>query len=249
MDRLDSTENRSDSAKHFAASTPARVGIARAGSRPATKDWLLFRHDHAQARDAVHAEMSEQFLNHFAAAQKLPVIQSTAESRADYILFPPKGKKAGDDVIAELVRVCPRGHTRNTVQIVVSDGLSARAVEVNAPDVVAMLERGFKLEGISSGLPVVVKFGRVAIGDQIAHALGANVVINLIGERPGLSSATSMSAYITYNPGPHTISSDRTVVSNIHDGGTPAVEAGAYIVKLVKTILKAKASGVKLQQM
>jgi ethanolamine ammonia-lyase small subunit len=79
--------------------------------------------------------------------------------------------------------------------------------------------------------------------------LGAKLAINLIGERPGLSSAQALSAYLTYNPGPQTISSDRTVVSNIHRGGTPATEAGAYIVHLAKRILANQASGVRLQQL
>src|SRR5262249_21315208 len=159
-----------------------------------------------------------------------------AENRQDFILFPPKGKRAAEQTINDLRSHCV---SNADVQIVVSDGLSARAVEANAANVIAILKDGLELEKISVGTPVVVRFGRVAIGDQIAHALNARLVINLVGERPGLSCAESMSAYITYDPGPHTISSDRTVVSNIHDGGTPALEAGAYIVKLVKTILQA----------
>jgi ethanolamine ammonia-lyase small subunit len=194
---------------------------------------------------AVHSELTQQFLDRFAGTRNLPIVQSTALDRADYILFPPKGKRTTEETIASLKKACPSGRD---VQIIISDGLSARAIEANAPDVVAMLEEGFRLEKITMGTPVVVRLARVAIGDQIAHALQAKLVINLIGERPGLSSAVSMSAYMTYNPGPHTISSDRTVVSNIHDGGTPAAEAGAYIVKLTKLILAERVSGVKLQQ-
>ncbi len=207
---------------------------------------LDFRWDHAQAKDAVHNELSADFLNRFAVMGNYPIVQSLASDRRDYILNPPKGKRASDQTIQNLLQRC---RSNCQVQIIVSDGLSARAVETNAPDVTAMIEQGLELENISSGTPVIVRLGRVAIGDQIAHALKARLVINLIGERPGLSASDSMSAYMTYNPGPHTISSDRTVVSNIHSRGTPATEAGAYIVKLAKIILDKQVSGVRLQQL
>jgi ethanolamine ammonia-lyase small subunit len=122
-------------------------------------------------------------------------------------------------------------------------------VEANIPDLLPMLEQALTAAGITYGLPVVARYGRVAIADQLGHALNAKLAVNLIGERPGLSSATSLSAYLTYNPGPNTISSDRTVVSNIHSRGTPPVEAGAYVAALCRKILDLKVSGVRLQQM
>lgn len=237
---------RSDLLPQLLRATPARIGAQRAGTRPRSSSLLAFRWDHALAKDAVHTGLSPQFLDTFAQARNYPVVQSTACDRRDYILYPPKGKKATEQAILQLTSCCP---LQCDVQVVISDGLSARAVETNAPDVLSMIEAGLKLENILAGTPVIVRLGRVAIGDQIAHALKAKLVINLIGERPGLSSSESMSAYMTYNPGPQTISSDRTVVSNIHNMGTPAAEAGAYIVKLAKTILHKQVSGVRLQQL
>ena len=228
------------------ASTPARLGVWRAGARPLTVSWLKFRQDHALARDAVHSELSCNFLDGLVKRRGLPVIQSLAQDRRDFVLNPPRGKRADAEVVARLKEQCGCGRD---VQIVISDGLSAKAVELNIPDLLPMLEHGLELERISCGTPVVVRFGRVAIADQIGNALGARLAINLIGERPGLSPALGLSAYLTYNPGPHTISSDRTVVSNIHPQGTPAAEAGAYIVQLAKRILAAQVSGVRLQQM
>jgi ethanolamine ammonia-lyase small subunit len=222
-------------------STPARIGVGRVGSRPRTQSWLDFRLAHALARDAVKSEFSEEFLS-WANAERFPIVQSTASSKLDFIAFPPKGKCMD---IGALPPDLPCG---KDIQVVISDGLSAEAVERNVRDVLPMLHDGFAAKGWSFGTPVVVRFGRVAIGDQIAHAVGAQLVINLIGERPGLSAADSLSAYITYNPGPHTISSDRTVVSNIHTRGTIPVEAGAYVVQLVAKIFEHKVSGVKLQQ-
>lgn len=227
-------------------STPARLAVWHCGARPLTLTWLKFRQDHAMARDAVHSDLSQEFLDGLLAVRSIPVIQTEAQDRSDFVLNPPKGKRASASVIESLTKLCPSG---NDVQIVISDGLSASAVETNVPDLLPMLEHGFELDGITFGLPVVVRFGRVAIADQIGFALGAKLVINLIGERPGLSSAQALSAYLTYNPGPSTISSDRTVVSNIHSGGTPATEAGAYIVHLVRRILETRASGVRLQQL
>jgi ethanolamine ammonia-lyase small subunit len=228
------------------ALTPARIGVSRSGTRPLTATWLSFRADHALARDAVHSEISAAFLNEFASARQFPQIKTLAESRRDFILYPPKGKRTEQSTIDELTKICP---SEIDVQIVISDGLSALAVEENLIDLLPMLEYGFALSKINIGQIVIAKYARVAIADQIAYGLKAKVALNLIGERPGLSCASGLSAYITYNPGPHTVSSDRTVVSNIHKGGTPPTEAGAFIVKTIERILDKKVSGVKLQQL
>lgn len=225
--------------------TPARIAVGRVGSRPRVAAWIRFRHDHAVAKDAVKSELSEAFLNRFAYANSFPVIQTDAFSREDFILNPPRGKTTSSSNL-ELLR--SRCLTGQDVQIVICDGLSALAVESNVMELLPMLEDGLRIEGITVGTPVVVRFGRVAIADQINHTLGARLAINLIGERPGLSSGLGMSAYLTLNAGPKTISSDRTVVSNIHSGGTPPVEAGAYIVHLAKIILEKQVSGVQLQK-
>lgn len=226
--------------------TPARIGAGRAGTRPKTKSWLRFRLDHALARDAVNSELSREFICSITGGRHCPVIKTYCTDRAEFVLFPPRGKDTSTEILEGLKRSCK---TSVDVQIVISDGLSAKAVEANIPDLLPMLEEGLAMEGITVGTPVIVNYARVAIADKIAHALDARMTINLIGERPGLSSSESLSAYLTYNPGPHTISSDRTVVSNIHTGGTPPVEAGAYLVKLCKRILELKLSGVKLQQL
>ena len=225
--------------------TPARIGVGRAGTRPTTSAWLAFRADHARARDAVSSELSLEFLQKMQSEFDCFLVESACCNRDDFIRFPPKGKKTKPEALELLRANCPAGCD---VQILVSDGLSAKAVEANLPDLLPILLDGLKLEGISYGRHIIARLARVAIGDEIAHELKSRIVINLIGERPGLSTDESLSAYITLNPGPKTISSDRTVVSNIHKQGTPALEAGAYIVQLVKKIFKFNLSGVKLQQ-
>ncbi len=237
-----SQDDRAD----FSSKTPARVLVGRSGTRPLTSTWLKFRVDHALARDAICGELDQNFIQEFAVVNGYPYVKSSVCSKDEFIQFPPRGKIVEEQTLAQLKNQCSSG---NDVQIVISDGLSAKAVEKNAGNLLPMIVDGLKLNNLSQGLPVVVQYGRVAVGDQIAFALSARVVINLIGERPGLSSAEGLSAYITYNPSPETISSDRTVVSNIHERGTPAVEAGAYIVRLVKTILERKVSGVELQKL
>lgn len=227
-------------------STPARVLRGRAGTRPLTKEWLEFRLDHALARDAVNSNLSPSFLAAFAQEYDLVQLKTKALDRQDYILNPPKGKQTE---VENLEALAPALQRAVQVQIVISDGLSAHAVEKNLPDIYPMLLHGFQTKAISFNPGVIVHGGRVAIADQIAHYFQAKVALNLIGERPGLSSAESLSAYITYNPGPHTISSDRTVISNIHQGGTPAVEASAFIVKTIERILEKEVSGVKLQKL
>ncbi|MBU6450857.1 MAG: ethanolamine ammonia-lyase subunit EutC [Cyanobacteria bacterium REEB67] len=237
--------NGSQALKHLQSTTPARIGVGRkGGTRPPTKAMLAFLADHAEARDAVQSNLSAEFVERFCRQYDCTLVDSSAGSRQDFVLFPPRGKRLSDAALSGLKAKLKAAD----VQIVISDGLSALAVEENLPDLYPMLLDGFEGLHISLSSPVMVQWGRVAVADQIAHAAPAKVAINLIGERPGLSCAKGLSAYITFNPNPATtISSDRTVISNIHDGGTPAIEAGAFIVKVVQRILKEGVSGVRLQ--
>jgi ethanolamine ammonia-lyase small subunit len=249
------------------ALTPARIGVGRCGTRPPTRALISFWADHAEARDAVKSNLSNHFVQTFCGQYGATEVRSMAQNREEFILLPPRGKRVDEKTIemlkSTLVSYSDMPHQdiqqdaamrqdadvqQVDIQIVVSDGLSALAVEENVPDLYPMLVAGFEGLGLRLSKPVIVHYGRVAVADQIGHAVGAKVAINLIGERPGLSCARGLSAYITYNPNPKTtISSDRTVVSNIHSGGTPAVEAGAFIVKVVERILQKQVSGVKLQ--
>jgi ethanolamine ammonia-lyase small subunit len=134
------------------------------------------------------------------------------------------------------------------VQVIVSDGLSSRAVEANVENLYLVLADGLKARNISLGKSFFVRFGRVAVEDEAAELLGARLVCILIGERPGLATAESMSAYLCYDAKVGQPESRRTVVSNIHPNGIPAVEAGAYLVDLIEKILQNKASGVDFKR-
>ena len=126
------------------------------------------------------------------------------------------------------------------------DGLSSAAISANAMDCMAAIRDGLKARGIETGQAVFVRYCRVGAGDTIGSITGCQLVCMLVGERPGLVTDKSMSAYITYQPRIGVSESSRTVVSNIHAQGTPAVEAGAHIAQLIETILKKQVSGVGL---
>ena len=133
------------------------------------------------------------------------------------------------------------------VIIVVGDGLSSAAIEANAAEMVTSLKQGLKNYGIETGQVLFIKYARVGASDDIGQVTYADVVCMLVGERPGLVTAESMSAYITYKPKHGIAEAKRTVISNIHKGGTNAIEAGALAADLIKMMLEKKASGVDLK--
>lgn len=220
--------------------TPARIGIGAAGPRLRTKTYLTLRADHAGARDAVFRDVDEDLLREMG----LFSVQTLCESRNEHLTRPDLGRQLSEDVKRELKGKCQMGAQ---VQIYVADGLSSQAVDSNLRDILPALLDGLQDFGISTGTPFFLRFGRVPAMDVISETLGAEVTCVLLGERPGLATANSMSAYIAYRAAIGMPEARRTVVSNIHSGGIPAVEAGAHIAGLLKTILERKQSGVDLQ--
>lgn len=219
--------------------TPARLGFGKAGARYKTLPMLRFRADHAAAQDTVFSEVDTEFAKKY---DLLPV-KTRCDSKDEYLTRPDLGRcfdEHNAKTIQGVIDTPPR------VQIVVGDGLSAAAIIANAMDCLAAIKDGLKARGIQAGKAIFVKYCRVGAGDAVGDLTGCELVCVLVGERPGLVTDKSMSAYITYKPHTGVSESSRTVVSNIHDGGTPAVEAGAYIAELIDTILKKKVSGVGL---
>ena len=219
--------------------TPARLGCGKAGARYKTLTMLRFRADHAAAQDAVFSQVAEDF----AVKNGLTPVQTRCESKDEYLTRPDLGR-CFDEENAAAIRAAVAGTPR--VQIVVGDGLSSAACTANAMDCLSAIRDGLKLKGIELGQSLFVRYCRVGAGDAVGDITGCELVCMLVGERPGLATDQSMSAYITYRPHTGVSESARTVVSNIHDGGTPAVEAGAHIAELIDTILKRKVSGVGL---
>jgi ethanolamine ammonia-lyase small subunit len=165
------------------------------------------------------------------------------ENTDNYLKRPDMGRIVRDDGVERIRQSCKM---KPQVQILVSDGLSANAVDANLPDVYPSLLDSLKAYGLTVGTPFFVRGGRVAVMDHIGEILQPEVLVLLIGERPGLVSSKSMSAYMCYRPRKGTVESDRTVISNIHQRGTPPLEAGAHIGTVLKKMLEQKTSGVNL---
>ncbi|WP_369824937.1 ethanolamine ammonia-lyase subunit EutC [Sporosarcina sp. P13] len=234
-------EPEEDRFAEYRKKTPARIGVGRAGSRPKTKTWLQFRLDHAAAVDAVYGEVPDDLLDQLGLFQ----VQSQVADKEEYIRRPDLGRKLSDEAKAIIQERCKKSPV---VQIVASNGLSAKAIEENLEDVYLSLEQSLNNMNIEMGTTFYVDKGRVAVMDDIGELIQPDVVVMLIGERPGLVSAESLSAYMCYKPRHGTIEADRMVISNIHKGGIPPVEAGAFLGTIIQKILKYEASGVSLIQ-
>ena len=219
---------------------PCRLGIGKAGARYKTLPVLEFRAAHAAAQDAVFSDVDQDFVDKMG----LFTVQTKCDSKDTYLTRPDLGRILSDEGAKVVAEKCEKNPT---VQIYVSDGLSSAAVAANVGDVLPAIEQGLKSYGIKVGTPFFVKYGRVGVMDQVSEITGADVTCVLIGERPGLITANSMSAYIAYKATVGMPEARRTVVSNIHAEGTVPAEAGAHIADIIKKILEAKASGTDLK--
>jgi ethanolamine ammonia-lyase small subunit len=234
-----------DLATRLRALTPARVGLGRTGVSQQTVDLLDFQRAHAQARDAVHAQLAVGAL-----APELKALtggevlrlHSAAPDRTTYLQRPDLGRTL-DAASRRAVAAWPdRGFD---LVLVVADGLSALAVERHAALVLRdLLPRlaEWKLAPLC-----VVEQARVAIGDPIGQDLGANLCVVLIGERPGLSSPDSLGAYVTWDPAPGRTDAERNCISNIRNGGLGYGPAAAQIDILLKEARQRKLTGVGLK--
>ena len=224
---------------HMKKRTTARIGVGKCGARLNTQTMLTLRADHAKARDAVMKDVDENLLK----SMNLFSVKTQCDTKDIFITRPDLGRKLSEEGVATLKEKCAKNPD---VQIYAADGLSSTAINANLDKIMPVLMKGLESKGLTVGTPFFMKYGRVAAEDQVAEIVGAKVVCVLIGERPGLATSESMSAYIVYNAHVGIPESKRTVVSNIHKDGLSAVEAGAYIVEVIEKILAAKASGVDL---
>jgi len=225
--------------------TAARIGLKRTGASLATGPLLAFQLAHACARDAVHAPFDDARLAADMAGLGLPVltIASAADDRQRYLMRPDLGRRLASDAEATLA---PRaGHY--DVVFVITDGLSARAVATHAQPVLAQAVPALSAEGCQVAPFVIVRHGRVAIGDAIATALGADSVVVLIGERPGLSAPDNMGAYLTWQPRPHTTDAERNCISNIRPEGIGYADAAFKLAHLLRAMRARRLSGVQLK--
>ena len=220
--------------------TPARLGAGRAGSRYLTQTMLRFRADHAAAQDSVFSLVPEDFAKN----NDLIPLQTLCKDKDEYLTRPDLGRRFDEQAQKVIREVC--GGQR--VLLVIGDGLSSAAITANAADCAQAIRQGLKSYGIEAGKGLFVKFCRVGASDHLGDLTDCELVCLLVGERPGLVTSESMSAYLTYKPYLGIPEAKRTVVSNIHRQGIAPVEAGAHIASLIDRMLRQKASGLDLKQ-
>ncbi|MCP4065883.1 MAG: ethanolamine ammonia-lyase subunit EutC [Gammaproteobacteria bacterium] len=221
--------------------TAARVCQGRAGPRPRTRSLLRFLADHSRSKDTVVKEVSSEWLE----AQNLWEVQSCVADKSEYLRRPDLGRKLSDEAKKTINERCKKSPQ---VQVVISDGLSIDAITNNLEEIIPPLMKGLENAGFTVGTPFFLRYGRVKAQDEIGNLLQAEANLLLIGERPGLGQSESLSCYCVYKPTEKTVESDRMVISNIHKGGTPPVEAAAVIVDLTRKMLEQKASGLNLKR-
>jgi ethanolamine ammonia-lyase small subunit len=219
--------------------TAARIGLGRAGHAVPTREIVEFGIAHAGARDAVWTAWDVE-----GAAGRIPgarIVRSNAPDRPTYLRRPDLGRTLRDADRAALAASASAWD----VAFIVTNGLSSTAVERNAAELVAALQE--RLGALRLAPVVLVPDGRVAVGDDVAHALGARCAVVIVGERPGLSSADSLGIYLTFDPKPGTTDERRNCISNVRPDGFPLAAAAHKAGWLVEQALIRQLSGVALK--
>ena len=216
--------------------THARIALGRVGNGQPTEAHLAFQADHAAARDAVHAALDMPAL--LATLPQAHVVTSACPDRRTYLLRPDLGRRLSDASRIALAAAATPG----ALVIVIGDGLSATAAQRHAAPLVTALHAA-----LGGGPVVVAQQARVALGDDIGAAMGAEAVLMLLGERPGLSSPDSLGAYLTWQPRLGRTDAERNCVSNIRPAGLPVDQAAAKLVWLIRAMRAARLTGVDLK--
>jgi ethanolamine ammonia-lyase small subunit len=208
---------------------------------------LELRGAHASAVDAVWAEfdLQKDFPPEFVAQWKLFQVASKAESKSQFLLSPDRGRALDDAAKGTIVQLCPKAPD---IQIVIGDGLSSAAVSAQVPLLYPLLQQAFRDVGWTVGQPFVVRYSRVGIMNAIGDILSPRVIVLLIGERPGLATAESLSAYMAFSPRSGHTDADRNLISNIHARGVRIEDAAGRIANLAVQMMALKRSGTTLKE-
>lgn len=223
------------------AATPARLGVGRSGPRPRTAASLLFLADHGVTQDALMHEVDPGLLEELG----IFTVESQAADRREYLKRPDLGRKLTDESRAVLRERCAKNPD---VQVFVGDGLSGAAIDHNLRQIIPVLQQGLQSAGLSMGTLFFVRNARVGLLNDVNSIVDAKVCAVLIGERPGLARAQSMSIYLGYRPRPDSTDADRDAICNIYEGGLNPLEAGAHAVQLIQKMIQGQASGVELKR-
>ena len=227
--------------------TPARIFAGRAGSGYRTATQLELREAHASARDAVRDEfqMESAFGAEFIKRWNLFEVCTEASSKDEYLLRPDRGRRLNEMSRRELLARCTRG---NDIQIAIGDGLSVTAVAMQVPMLLPLLAAGAKARDWTAGNVFVIRHCRVGVLNEIGELLAPEVAILLIGERPGLATAESLSAYMAYSPSKSHTDADRNLISNIHSRGLDPQAAAERILNLAALMMERRMSGFTLRE-
>jgi ethanolamine ammonia-lyase small subunit len=221
--------------------------VGRSGAAYRTSTQLELRQAHASARDAVRAELEieKQFGAELIKQWQLFEVCTRATTKDEYLLRPDLGRSFSEASRSELLGRCSRG---SDLQIALGDGLSVTAVSAQVPALLPLLYEGVRARGWTVGQTFVIRHCRVGILNEIGELLNARVAVLLIGERPGLATAESLSAYMAYQPQKTHTDADRNLVSNIHARGVSPAAAAIRILNLAAQIMKAKSSGSQIKE-
>jgi ethanolamine ammonia-lyase small subunit len=228
------------------ARTPARIFVEH-GASYSTQMELELRSARASAVDAVWTEfdLQKDFSPDFVAQWNLFQVSSQAESKSQFLLRPDLGRKlgvTGKSLLAQRCRKSP------DFQIVIGDGLSGAALSEQLPALFPLLQQRARANGWSIGPSFFVRYCRVGIMNDIGDLLLPKVIALLIGERPGLATATSLSAYMAFNPRSGHTDADRNLISNIHARGVRIEDAADRIMLLASHMMRLKRSGTTLKE-
>lgn len=227
--------------------TPARILEGRAGAAYRTRTQIELREAHAAARDAVRAELDLQtvFEAAFLDKWKLFEVASEAHSKEEYLLQPDLGRRLNETSRQALASRCSRG---NDLQIAIGDGLSVTAVAAQVPSLLPLLDEGARARGWTLGQPFVIRHCRVGVLNEIGELLAPKVAVLLIGERPGLATAESLSAYMAYEPNRTHTDANRNLISNIHSRGLGPGDAADRILNLASQMMAQRISGFRVRE-
>ncbi len=228
--------------------TTARIALGRAGGSVPTHELLAFQMHHARAVDAVYTEFDRESLAEELGAEGINsiLLDTRVGTREEYLQRPDYGRRLSGASRERLERMAASEEPREVVLAVV-DGLSATAVHRNALAVVSGLYKSLSRSGHSVATVPLVRYGRVALQDEIASIMKADLVVSLIGERPGLGSPDSLGAYLVFNPRIGNTDANRNCVSNIRPEGLPWDAAIETLHWLITESLRRKISGIELK--
>jgi ethanolamine ammonia-lyase small subunit len=237
----------SEIVRRVRARTPARLLAGRAGAAYRTDTQLELREAHAAARDAVRSELNLEttFDADFVKQWGLFEVCTQAASKDVFLLQPELGRHFGDAARDRLQQHCSSG---NDLQIAIGDGLSVSAVATQVPTLMPLLHAEARDRGWTVGQTFVIRHCRVGILNEIGELLSPRVAVLLIGERPGLATSESLSAYMAYQPRPGHTDADRNLISSIHLRGTSLHDAAMRILNLAAQMMQTGVSGHTLKE-